>query len=88
MIDSHAHIYLKEFDSDIDEVIRRSKEAGVDQILLPNIDVSSISQLKDLVKAYPESVKGMMGLHPGSVKEDYEAELKKIKEEFKERNAS
>ena len=28
LIDTHAHIYLSEFDEDIDEVIDRSKEAG------------------------------------------------------------
>ena len=42
LIDTHAHIYLSEFEDDIDEVIDRSKEAGIEKIFMPNIDNNSI----------------------------------------------
>ena len=41
-IDTHSHIYAKEFLEDIDEVITRSIEMGVERIYMPNIDKDSI----------------------------------------------
>ena len=38
LIDTHANLYLSEFENDLDKVIDRSKEAGVDKIFMPNID--------------------------------------------------
>ncbi|HUM65964.1 MAG TPA: TatD family hydrolase, partial [Chitinophagaceae bacterium] len=35
LIDSHAHIYLKEFDDDRDQMMGRAREAGVQEILMP-----------------------------------------------------
>lgn len=77
MIDTHSHIYLKDFADDFEAIINRAKANGVDEIYLPNIDVKSIDDLKRTA-AENESCKPMMGLHPGSVKEDYLAQLDKI----------
>lgn len=82
MIDTHAHLYAKEFTEDIDEVISRAKLSGVSNILLPNIDVNSIQGITHLVDAYPNYFYRMMGLHPCSVKENYEEELAIIKQEL------
>ena len=82
MIDTHAHIYLPQFDEDIEEVIQRMKAEGVERVYLPNIDVESVGRLKKLSERYPETFYPMMGLHPCSVKEDYEQELKAIEKEF------
>ena len=38
MIDTHTHIYLEEFDEDRVEVVRRAREAGVERVILPNVD--------------------------------------------------
>ncbi|HPW66565.1 MAG TPA: TatD family hydrolase, partial [Salinivirgaceae bacterium] len=46
MIDTHSHIYLPQFDNDRTEVINRAKESGVEAILLPNIDKSTIEPLR------------------------------------------
>ena len=75
LIDTHSHIYSEVFDEDIAEVIQRAKDANVGQIFLPNIDSESIEPMFKLVKAYPDFCLPMMGLHPTSVKENYEDEL-------------
>jgi TatD DNase family protein len=67
---------------DIDEVIIRARNSGLRHILLPNIDVESISQLNKLVDRDNIFFKRMMGLHPCSVKEDYKEQLSSIKNEF------
>ena len=45
MIDTHAHIYATEFDSDRDQVVQRALAQGIDKILLPNIDLESIEPM-------------------------------------------
>ena len=47
LIDSHAHIYLKDFKVDIKDVISRSCEGGVKKILLPKIPILSIKSHND-----------------------------------------
>ena len=75
LIDTHSHIYSEAFDEDIAEAIQRAKDANVGQILLPNIDSESIEPMFKLVRDYPGFCLPMMGLHPTSVKENYEEEL-------------
>lgn len=82
IIDTHSHIYVDRFDEDIDAVITRAKQVGVEKILLPNIDVPSIPEVYALVDAYPNYCIPMMGLHPTSVKENWEEDLQIIKSQF------
>lgn len=82
IIDTHAHLYLEEFDSDLDEVVERAKFIGVEKVLLPNIDETSILNLKRTVDKYPSLFIPMMGLHPTSVSEDWKQQLKIIYDEL------
>jgi len=75
LIDTHSHIYSEAFNEDIAEAIQRAKDANVGQILLPNIDSESIEPMLNLVRDYPGYCLPMMGLHPTSVKENYQEEL-------------
>jgi TatD DNase family protein len=74
-VDSHAHLYSEEFSSDRDEVITRALKSGVNTIILPNIDSSTIKSMLDLVDSGPGLFIPMLGLHPTSVKEDFLKEL-------------
>lgn len=75
LIDTHAHLYLEKFKEDRPEVMQRAFERGVERIYLPNIDSSSIDDMLELEKAYPDRCLAMMGLHPCSVQADFESEL-------------
>ncbi|WPC74045.1 TatD family hydrolase [Vibrio porteresiae] len=75
MIDTHAHIYATEFDADRDEVVKRALEQGVEQILLPNINLESIEPMLATEAAYPNVCRSMMGLHPTDVNADFETTL-------------
>ncbi|MEZ5012657.1 MAG: TatD family hydrolase [Chitinophagales bacterium] len=75
MIDTHSHIYLPEFDTDRSEMIQRARHAGVEAIYMPNIDSSSTADMMALVQQYPGYCFPMMGLHPCSVRENFEKEL-------------
>ncbi len=74
-IDTHAHIYSTDFDKDREEVMERSREAGVNEIYMPNIDHTSMDGMLEVESDHPETCFAMMGLHPCSVKKDFESEL-------------
>jgi TatD DNase family protein len=80
LIDTHTHLYLEQFDKDRDEMIQRAVETGVEKFYLPNIDSSSSDSMLALEAKYPERCFAMMGLHPCSVKENYQEELAIVKE--------
>lgn len=78
MIDTHSHIYGEEFDADRDAVVDRAKQAGVEKILLPNINEDSIVRMMATVRAYPGTCYPMMGLHPEDVSDDWEHVLDRM----------
>jgi len=85
LIDTHAHIYSEEFNDDIDEVITRAYDSDVRKIILPNIDSSSVKKMLDLADQYPQICYPLMGLHPTSVREDYQDELELVEFWLKKR---
>jgi TatD DNase family protein len=82
-IDTHAHLYLHEFDDDRDLVIERALQSGVKKMLLPNIDRSSIALMNSLASAYPGICYPMIGLHPTSVRDNYRDELDRVEDELR-----
>ncbi len=85
LIDTHTHLYTEEFKKDILEVVGRAEAEGVQKFFLPAIDQSENKALLELEKQFPEKMFAMAGLHPCSVKEDYEDELEKINQQLSER---
>ena len=74
-IDTHCHLYDEAFDADRDQALQRALDAGVSTLLLPDIDSTSTPHLDAFLQAHPDCCRPMAGLHPTSVKEDYEQEL-------------
>ena len=83
-IDTHSHLYLHQFDNDIDIVIANAKANNVTQIYLPNIDNSTTKRMLDLEKKDAKMFKSMMGLHPGSVDKNYKLELDIMRKELEQ----
>jgi len=79
-VDTHTHLFTDAFDADRDDVVQRAIDAGVEYLLLPNIDGKTIDAMHQLETRFPNNCFSMMGLHPGSVKENWEEELSKVKE--------
>ena len=83
-VDTHCHLYDEAFDADRDAAIQRALDAGVTTMLLPDIDSTSTPRLDALsTQAIKQSGNQaifyrMAGLHPTSVKEDYESELQHV----------
>lgn len=82
LIDTHTHLYLSDFTSDIDSIITTCRNQNIEKFFLPNIDSSTVNDLLQLAANYPAVCYPMMGLHPCSVKENYKEELSKIEAEL------
>ena len=75
LIDTHCHIYVKEFDGDRQAMLQRAGEAGVVKMLMPAIDSREHENMLGLEKEKPGICVAMMGVHPCSVKDNYREEL-------------
>ena len=78
-IDTHAHIYFKDFTKKLDSIINSSLNNNVNKILMPNINSSSIEKILKVSNLYPGICYPMLGLHPCYVKDNYIDELQIIK---------
>ena len=83
--DTHAHIYVKEFNQDRADLIHRALAAGIGKIYMPNIDVESIDAMLETELKNPGVCIPMMGLHPCSVKKGFEKELYTIESWLRKR---
>jgi TatD DNase family protein len=83
MIDTHCHLYTKEFNDDIDLVMQNAKIAHVTKCFLPAIDKDSIDSMIKLANNYPQNCFLMAGLHPCSVKENYKEEIEEVENMIK-----
>ena len=78
--DTHTHLYSKQFDADRQEMMTRALAKGVSRFFIPAIDSGYSDAMFKLEKDFPNNVFLMMGLHPTSVKENYQEELYLVKE--------
>jgi TatD DNase family protein len=85
LVDTHTHLYLKEFSTDIDAVIQRAEAEGVETFYLPAIDSTETAAMFALEKKFPGKCMAMVALHPCSVKENYKEELDKVDQMLQER---
>lgn len=84
MVDTHTHIYLPEFSIEgqpegsmegQSATLRRALAAGVDSLVFPNVDRSTIGPMMELHRLFPENTYVAMGLHPTEVRENWRDEL-------------
>ena len=86
LIDTHTHLYVKQFKNDYKETIGRAIDKGVNKFYLPAIDTETHEDMLALEAAYPGQCLAMMGLHPCSVKANYEEELKIVEDWLNKRH--
>ena len=75
MIDSHCHLDHEPLYSDLNNVIKRSKDIGIKKLLTISTSVESFSRVKDIVKK-DDIIFGTIGIHP------HEADKNDIDTEF------
>ncbi|HSL88545.1 MAG TPA: TatD family hydrolase [Ignavibacteriaceae bacterium] len=79
LIDTHSHLFYKNFRHDLDEVVNRATESGVDQIIVPATDLETAEQTISLCEKY-DIVYGAAGIHPHDSKDWNYSLLTKIQD--------
>ena len=69
MIDSHCHLDHEPLFNNIDDILKRSKEAGIEKLLTICTTLDSFTKIKLLVKK-DEIIYGTYGIHPHEAKND------------------
>lgn len=85
LIDTHTHLFSEQFNEDVEIVIQNALNAGVQQMLMPNVDLNSAERMHAIADKYLGVCLPMMGLHPCSVGADFEMDLQKILSYFPQR---
>lgn len=74
LTDTHAHLDYKDFSDDLDEVVHRAKEAGVQRIITIGTGIESSRRAVALAEKYA-CIRAVVGLHPTNVLEEPEGWL-------------
>lgn len=79
LTDTHTHLYLPEFEADsCSSAVDRAIAAGVDRLIFPNVDLTTVEPMMALASAYPGNIAMAMGLHPSEIGENWQTDLQKI----------
>ncbi len=84
--DTHTHLYSEQFNEDRVEMVQRAIDEGVSRFFIPAIDSTYYQKMLTLEKEFPNNTFLMTGLHPTSVKENFEEELAFVQNTLVERN--
>jgi TatD DNase family protein len=84
-IDTHAHLYSIPIKENIEGIMKNAMDNGIDTIIMPAIDSTTLEAMLEVEKTYPENCMAMMGLHPCSVKENVKEELAIIEAQLQKR---
>jgi TatD DNase family protein len=86
LTDTHTHLYSNQFSTDRKEMMQRAFDSNIKRFFIPAIDQSHAEAMFELENEYPDNIHLMMGLHPTSVKENYQEELAFVEQQFAERD--
>jgi TatD DNase family protein len=79
LIDSHAHLEMKEFDKDRGQVIERAMKAGITHVITIGTDLSSSLKALQLANEY-EFIFSSIGYHPHNAENIDSSTLKELSE--------
>ena len=81
LVDSHAHIQGVEYAAEVEALIQRAREAGVEQIIVVGGagELSSNQAAVTLAESYP-NLYATVGMHPHDAKDVGEEALKKLEQ--------
>jgi len=63
IVDTHIHLDDKRYDEDLEEVLNRAREGGVNRFIIPGADVSTLDKAVSIAERY-EDVFFAVGVHP------------------------
>ncbi len=82
MIDTHCHIDDPQYADGLPVFLALQLAHGVEAMLVPGIDASSIESIGRLADAYPDYLFPALGLHPENIHDDWQQQLEQIRSEL------
>lgn len=82
MIDTHCHIDDPQYADGLPDFLALQLAHGVEAMLVPGIDASSIESIGRLADAYPDYLFPALGLHPENIHDDWQQQLEQIRSEL------
>ncbi len=79
LIDTHCHVYDEAFREDLPQVMERARDAGLEYLLLPNINPQTLDDLLRVCDTWPDMCRPMIGLHPEDLDADFHGQLGHLK---------
>ncbi len=83
--DTHCHIY-KEYYEDIDEIVNKIKNSGINRVINNGCDDKSNKEVLSLLPKYPSFMYGALGIHPESVDEYTESDMKYVENHINDKD--
>ena len=68
LIDSHAHLEMPDFRKDLEEVLLRAKDSGIEYIFTVGTEKKDWKRALEIAQSHP-SVYAILGIHPHNAKE-------------------
>jgi len=84
IFDTHVHLNEENFTKDLDEVIKRALDSGVNKMIVVGYDVPSSERAIEISKKYKGKIYASCAIHPHDA-EDFDKEFKSIEEISKEK---
>ncbi|RMD89885.1 MAG: TatD family deoxyribonuclease, partial [Calditrichaeota bacterium] len=78
LIDTHTHLYFGQFEKDIDQVIERARQAGLQAIITVGIDLDTSRKCIELAETYPD-VFAAVGIHPNDSTKFEDSTIEQLK---------
>lgn len=78
-VDSHAHLFAKDFEHDLEDVLQRARDAGITAIVNPGTDLETSLRSIELADAH-EMIYACVGVHPHEASKADDRTLERIEE--------
>ncbi len=80
IIDTHCHLIDDAFTDDVDEVVLRARQAGVEKMVLACCDETELPAMLGLCTRYPDVLFPSVGIHPENMADNVPAQLERLKQ--------
>lgn len=64
LVDVHCHLTFERFSEDLDDVVKRAKEAGMKLIITSGVEPKENRKALELSKKYPDIIRPSFGIYP------------------------
>lgn len=83
-VDTHTHLFYSNFEKDLDQVIKRAIDAGVDYMIVPGTDIATSEKAIELAVKF-DQIYATVGVHPHDSKDWNETFVPRLEKLAKEK---